>query len=137
APTGDWSIYSNEASIPTQCADGTNGTVFANSTPNVSLFARDYTSPRSLRSNLQWSGPILGNRFSAALEGTYSLNVDQPSFVDLNFSNTVGFTLADEGGRPVFAQPSSIVPSTGSIASRDARRFPNVFSRVAEMRSDM
>ncbi len=137
APAPDWTAYATDPSaIPSTCADGSTGTVFANSAPNVSLFARDYRSQRSLRSNLQWNGPILGNRFSATVEGTYSLNMHQSGFVDLNFNPVPRFQLADEGGRPVYVQPTSIVPTTGAIASGDAR-VSSLFSRVTEQRSDL
>ena len=133
----NWSAYrASASSIPGRCADGTTGTVFADATPNVSLFSKDYIAPRSLRSNLQWAGPVLNNRFSLSVDGTYSLNLNQTGFVDLNFNPQERFTLDDEGGRPVFVQPTSIVPGTGTIASRDAR-VSSLFSRVTEQRSDL
>jgi carboxypeptidase family protein len=134
APIPEWARYgSDPSSIPTQCADGS---VFANTLPNVNLFAKDYSAPRSLRSNLNWTGPILNNRLSAQVEATYSRNMNQPGFVDLNFAPVVQFTLADESRRPVFVRTSSIDPATGAIASRDAR-VSQLFSHVTEMRSDL
>jgi hypothetical protein len=136
-PLPDWSAYAaNGGMIPTRCADGSAGSVFANGAPNVTLLAKDWQAPRSLRSNLNWSGPVLSNRFSLSVDGTYSLNMNQSGFVDLNFSPTTRFTLADEGNRPVFVQPTSIVPTTGAIAARDAR-VSTLFNRVTEQRSDM
>ena len=136
-PVPDWGAYASDLDlVPDRCVDGTIGTVFANAAPNVSLFAKDFTAPRSIRSNLQWSGPIFDNRFSASIDATYSRNLDQAGMVDLNFNPTTRFTLDGEGGRPVFVQPTSIVPATGQIASRDARVSP-LFSRVTEMRSDL
>lgn len=136
-PSPDWNAYlSNPSAIPTRCADGTLGTVFSNAAPNVTLFSKDYRASRSVRSNLQWNGPILGNRFSATVDGTYSINMDQQSTLDLNFKPQTRFTLADESGRPVFVQPTSIVPSTGANASQDARVSPK-FSRVSEILSDL
>ena len=136
-PVPDWNAYvTSAAAIPTRCADGSTGTPFANATPNVTLFAKDYTSPRSVRSNLQWNGPVLANRFSATVEGTYSLNLNQQGAFDLNFKPQTRFSLADEAGRPVFVQPTSIVPATGVNASQDARVSPK-FSRVSELRSDL
>jgi hypothetical protein len=133
-PVPDWGTYLTDPSaVPTQCTDGS---LFASTVPNVTFFAEDYTAPRSLRSNLNWSGPILKNRFSAQIEATYSRNMNQSGFVDLNFSPTVQFTLPDEVHRPVFVSTSSIVPSTGAIASRDAR-VSQLFSRVTELRSDL
>jgi hypothetical protein len=136
-PTPDWQAYAaDESTIPTRCADGTTGSVFANAAPNVTLFAKDYSAPKSIRSNLQWNGPILGNRFAATIDGTFSLNMNQPGNLDLNFKPVTRFTLSDEAGRPVFVQPTSIVPATGANASQDAR-VTSKFSRVTELRSDL
>jgi hypothetical protein len=137
APIPAWSAYrANLSSVPERCADGSTGSVFADAAPNVSLFSNDYVAPRSLRSNLQWDGPILHNRFSANIDATYSLNLNQGSFVDLNFNPVERFALGNEGGRPVFVQPGSIVPTTGSIAASSARVSP-LFARVTEQRSDL
>ena len=133
-PTPDWSTYLNDPSAaPTQCADGS---VFASTVPNVTFFAKDYAAPRSLRSNLNWTGLLLNNRFIGNIEATYSRNMNQSGIVDLNFNPVVQFTLPDEDHRPVFVQPTSIVPTTGAIASSDARVSP-LFSRVTELRSDL
>ena len=133
-PTPDWSGYADDpTSVPSQCADGS---VFASNVPNVTFFADNYTAPRSLRSNLNWNGPILGNRFNAQVEATYSRNMNQSGVVDVNFNPTVRFNLPDESNRPVFVDSTSIVPTTGSIASRDAR-VSQLYSRVTEMRSDL
>jgi hypothetical protein len=134
APTPDWSSYVNDPSnVPAQCADGS---VFASTVPNVTFFAKDYASPRSLRSNLNWTGPLLNNLFTGNIEATYSRNMNQSGIVDLNFKPVVQFTLPDEAHRPVFVQTTSIVPTTGTIASRDAR-VSQLFSRVTELRSDL
>lgn len=136
-PIPDWAAYAADPSaIPGQCADGTSGSVFASTVPNVTLFAGDYAAPRSVRGNLQWNGPIFNNRFSATIEGTYSRNLNQRSSLDLNFRPEVRFLLPDEGGRPVYVQPGSIVPATGAIASGDARVSP-LFNHVTEQLSDL
>lgn len=136
-PLPDWTAYAEDpASVPTRCADGSTGTVFSNTAPNVTLFADDYSAPKSVRSNLQWSGPILGNRLSATIEGTYSANYDQSSPVDLNFNPVTRFTLPGEAGRPVYIRPTSIVPGTGATSPLDARVSPR-FSRVTRYQSDL
>ena len=136
APAANWSQYSaSQASIPNTCADGTNGTVFSNSTPNVVLFDPNYAAQRSLRSNLQWSGPILANRLTATIDGTWSRNQHQAGSVDINFAGATNFLLANEGGRPVYVSPLAIVPTTGQVAFRDARIIP-AFGRVTQNRSD-
>jgi len=135
-PAPNWTAYGDASRIPSVCADGTSGSVFANAAPNVTLFAKDFRAPRSVRSNLNWSGPVLGNRFNLTADGTFSYNQNQASFIDRNFAPTTRFTLASEGGRPVFVQLTSIVPFTGAIASSDGRVVPQ-FSRVTEQRSDV
>lgn len=135
-PVPDWSAYLDPSRIPTRCADGTTGTVFSNSAPNVTLFAKDYAPPRSIRSNLNWSGAILRNRLNASFDATYSVNLNQASFVDRNFAGTARFTLDGEGGRPVYVAPTSIVPATGGIAAADGRQVSQ-FQRVTEQRSDL
>lgn len=135
-PTPDWNAYTDPSRIPTRCADGTTGTVFSNSAPNVTLFAKDFIPSRSVRSNLSWSGAVLRNRFNATFDATYSLNTNQASFVDRNFAGITRFALENEANRPVFVLPTSIVPVTGGIAAADGR-VTSQFQRVTEQRSDL
>ena len=137
APIPDWNAYASDASsVPDRCADGTTGTVFSSSAPNVTLFSKDYSSSRSVRSNLQWSGPILKNRFNATIDGTYSLNLKQQGPLDLNFNPLARFALAGEDNRPVFVQPASIVANTGAVSPLDAR-YSQAFARVSQLGSDL
>lgn len=136
-PSADWLAYSaNPGSIPRQCADGSMGTVFANSSPNVTMFSRSYKPPLSLRSNLNWTGAILGNRLNATLDATWSLNRQQSGFTDLNFAGVQQFTLGNEASRPVYVNPGSIVPLTGALALGDSRLFQD-FQRVTQLGSDL
>ncbi len=135
-PTADWASYVDPSRIPSTCANGSGGTVFNNSAPNVTLFAKDWAAPSSVRSNLQWNGPILRNRFTATIDGTFSYNTRQGSIVDRNFAAVQRFALGNEGQRPVFVLPTSIVPLTGAIAAGDAR-VAQAFGRVTEQRSDL
>lgn len=136
APVPDWGSYVNDpATVPAQCA-GSSGSPFASTVPNVTLFSPGFEATRSLRSNLQWNGPVASNRFSATVDVTWSRNMNQASLMDLNFDGVTRFTLANEADRPVFVQPGSIIPQTGAIASRDAR-VTQLFARVSEQRSDL
>lgn len=137
APIANWASYANGGQAgPSTCADGTSGTVFSTTAPNVTLFDKDYSAPRSLRSNLNWSGNTLGNRFSIYADVTYALNLNQASSLDLNFNPTQQFALGSEGNRPVYAHASGIVPTTGAIAGSEAR-VTNSFFHVNELRSDL
>jgi hypothetical protein len=121
-PLPQWANWlTNAATIPQQCADGSVASPFTNRAPNVTLFSSDYNATRSVRSNLQWNGPVLRNRFSLSIDATYSRNMNQPAQFDLNFAGTPRFTLAEEAGRPVFVPASSIDPVTGAAAPRDSR----------------
>jgi hypothetical protein len=134
-PVPQWGAYGSGDALPDRCADGTAGSFFASGAPNVTLFAPGYGPSRTVRSNLAWSGSVLDARFSFGVDGTYSLNLNQPRVVDLNFDPTARFALGDDG-RPVYVASSSIVPGTGAIAARDAR-VTDAFNRVTEMRSDL
>ena len=136
-PTPNWSQYQTDLNnIPSTCADGTGGTVFASSTPNVLLFEPNYAAQRSLRANLNWSGAILKDLFAASADVTVSRNYAQAGNFDINFPGVQGFALTNEGGRPVYVTPNVIVPTSGQIAWRDARVFTQ-FGRVTEQRSDL
>ena len=133
-PVANWLEYmQSTGSIPTTCAGDI--TTYSSSVPNVSLFAPDYIPQRSWRAILNWNMPILNNRFRMSSGATYSLNLNQQSQIDLNFSQQSKFTLPSEG-RPVFANLTSIVPATGSTLSRDARITQN-YAQVTDYLSDL
>jgi hypothetical protein len=133
-PSPQWGTYLQDATaIPTTCAGGAQGVVFANASPNVVLYDPDYRSPRSVRGNLLLSLPLKAVRLF--LEGTWSLNLNEPTPMDLNFRDSARFVLAAEGGRPVFVPSASIDPGSGGIDWR-ASRLSEGFSRVTALRSD-
>lgn len=137
APTPDWDNYLNDlGTLPTTCADGTSGTVFSTGAPSATAFNRDYRQPRSLRSAIDWSSPVLDNRFVLGAQAVYSYNLNQTGTVDLNLNATPRFTLGSEGGRPVFAPASSIVSATGNI-STVATRVDTSFQRMTLQSSDL
>lgn len=136
-PVPDWTSFAADLnSIPRTCADGTTGSVFSNSSPNVTLFLPDYYAQRSLRSNLGWQGPVLKNRFNFSVDATYSRNQRQQGGIDINFPNVERFALSNEAGRPVYVAPSAIVGATGQVAWRDARLFPQ-YGRVTAQTSEL
>jgi hypothetical protein len=136
-PSPDWAAYMNNlGAIPSTCANGAASAPLASGVPNVTLFDQSYASPRALRSNLQWSGAILDNRFRANVDATYSLNMNQAGTYDLNFNPATQFSLANEGNRPVYARASSIVPGSGAISANEAR-VSSAYSHVSQLRSDL
>jgi Carboxypeptidase regulatory-like domain len=137
APVPDWSSYQNRSSIPGACADSSTGSsIFSNVAPSVFAFDPHFAQPRALRTAADWSSPILDNRVVLGLQGIYSWNMNQPGIVDVNLDPTRGFSLPSEGGRPVFVDPTAIVPATGSIAIANSRLSP-AFRNVAINKSDL
>jgi carboxypeptidase family protein len=133
-PLPDWSDYlSSTGAIPASCAGDV--TTFSSTVPNVSLFAPDYIPQRSWRANLNWNAPILNNRFRLSSGGTYSLNLNQQSQIDLNFNRMAAFRLPGEN-RAVYTNAVNIVPATGAILSRDARVSQD-FAQVTDYLSDL
>ncbi|HTI64833.1 MAG TPA: carboxypeptidase-like regulatory domain-containing protein [Gemmatimonadaceae bacterium] len=136
-PFPTWGEFlSDPSSVPTRCADGSAGTVYATEAPNVTLFDPAFREPQSVRAAADWSGPVLDNRFVLGVQAIASNGVHQPGGVDLNLDRSPQFALPHEADRPVFAEASAIIPATGSIAGGAARRTP-AFARVWMEQSDL
>ncbi|MEP6834636.1 MAG: carboxypeptidase-like regulatory domain-containing protein [Gemmatimonas sp.] len=136
-PTVDWAKFLSEnASIPGACRNGASNNSFANTRPNVTLFARTFAPERSVRTNLSWSGAAVRNRFNLYINGTFSYNAHQANFVDLNLKTTPQFALAEEGARPVYVPSTSIDGSSGLTALLDSRVAPE-FNSVSELQSGL
>jgi hypothetical protein len=136
-PFPDWNAFlTDPTAIPSRCADGSSGSVFASASPNVVFFDERLRQPSSLRAAADWSGPVLDNRFVLGVQGIVSTGRNQIGAFDINLDPTTRFSLASEGGRPVFVDPSAIVPATGSIAV-SASRKSTAFQRVTLERSDL
>jgi hypothetical protein len=130
-PVPDWNAYARDASlIPAECM---GPSALIDSGVGVRLFDRSYAPPESWRAALGWTSTIGG--MHVAVDGVYSLNLHQPSSVDLNFTGRDRFTLADEG-RPVFVPSASIDPRTGLVSVSGGRVSP-MFGRVVKSVSDL
>jgi hypothetical protein len=136
-PFPEWnSFLTDPASIPSRCANGSMGSVFASVSPNVVLFDEPLRQPSSFRAAADWSGPVMDSRFVLGVQGIVSTGRNQMGAVDINLDPTTRFSLTVEGGRPVFVDPAAIVPATGSIAASASRRS-TAFQRVTVERSDL
>lgn len=133
-PTPDWRAYVAGGGVPSQCADGSSGTVLAQQAPPVALFAPNYQLFESWRPTLSLLSRI--SRLTVVLGGTMTYNRHMPGVYDVDFLGVPRFTLGDEGNRPVFVSPGSIVPASGTAAYTESR-VSNAFSHVAEARSDL
>jgi hypothetical protein len=133
-PPPDWKSYElNPATVPTQC-EAANDVVthFADASPSVSLFDPSYQPPKSWRGNLSYASTVHSLLYS--IEGIYSINLNQPGRINLNFSG-VPYFLTNEG-RPVYVGTSSIDPSSGIASTVDARKMPS-FGPVIMNRADL
>lgn len=131
-PLPTWDGWEAGAPLPTACAGGAPG-LLVDAAPSVLALAPGYTAPRSWRANLAWSTVRAGAWVQ--LEGTWSLNLNQPGTTDANFAGTPRFALADDA-RPVFVDPASIDGRTGAVSPVGARRA-DAFGRVLLRRSDL
>ncbi len=135
-PTPNWAAYAaDESLIPSTCVAGVGTPYLADVAPAVDLVAPGFDAPRSWRSSLGLMTAAKGLVIN--LDGALSLNLNQPSVYDVNFSGVPKFTLADEG-REVYTSASSIVPGNGALSSVESRRaasFGPVLSRLSDMRS--
>ncbi|HEY8311018.1 MAG TPA: hypothetical protein VIG47_10705, partial [Gemmatimonadaceae bacterium] len=136
-PTPDWQSYiADPAAAPTSCLEGTSGSSnFSAVRPAVTLFAPDFEAPRSWRASLGLQHRLFGN-ITASADGSYARGVALYGVRDLNLNTTPAFTLADEGGRPVYAPIGAIVTSTGQVTSSGSRIHPE-YGQVLELTSGL
>jgi len=131
-PTPDWQSYlSDTAAIPSTCL---NESTLADTAPSVTLLDRAWAPVESWRATLGYSRTLLSTYLS--IDANYSLNLHQPGTVDLNFAGTPQFSLANEGGRPVFVAPTSIDSRSGAISAVQSRTSP-AYGRVVDQVSDL
>ncbi|HEY8176315.1 MAG TPA: carboxypeptidase regulatory-like domain-containing protein [Gemmatimonadaceae bacterium] len=132
-PAPDWTSYEADPStIPTQCA-GPATPVTSGQRSNVTVFDPAFSSPRSERASLG-ATHRLGDRYGVSLDYTFALGTSLYGLRDLNLAATPQFTLANEGGRPVFAPASTIFPTTGAVSLFASRRVP-AYGQVIEVSS--
>jgi hypothetical protein len=135
-PTPDWSIWTgDDADIPTTCTGGTVNAPPITAHPNVTVFDKSFEAPRAWRASLGAQRRIF-DRMQLSVDGNFARGVSQYGFHDLNLNTTPKFTLGDEGGRPVFANPSDIVPATGAVSIASSRIDPQ-FGQVIAVGSDL
>lgn len=136
APTPDWNSYLlDPSSIPTTCGVGGPPSVPTRS-PTVTVFDPEFSAARAIRSSFGVSKRF--GLYSISADMNFALGRSQTGFTDLNLVANPGFTLANEGNRPVFVPANTIVPetgTTGSLASRLHPEFGQVLSIASDLRS--
>jgi hypothetical protein len=135
-PAPDWSVWSGDDSgIPTACTGGAVNAPPVTARPNVTVFDKRFGAPRAWRASLGAQRRLF-DRMQLSVDANYARGVDQYGFRDLNLDATPKFTLGAEGGRPVFASPSAIVPATGAVSVISSRIAPQ-FGQVIAVGSDL
>jgi hypothetical protein len=135
-PVPDWSLFRGDPlTIPDTCADGDAVQRSSGRAPNVTVFTSSFTAPRSLRASLEVERRLT-ERWTATLSNTMNLGRSLYGVSDLNLDARPRFTLAAEGGRPVFVDPSAIVGRTGTIGMMGSRVHPE-FGQVLEIGSSL
>jgi hypothetical protein len=133
-PSPDWEAFlSDPASVASACNGSSE--VFANQRRSVTVFSPDFGAPRAWRGSLGFNRRI-AERFNFSLDASFARGVSQTSARDVNLDTTSRFTLANEGGRPVFVPATSIVPSSGAISLTGSRLTPR-FGVVTQINSDL
>jgi hypothetical protein len=132
-PQVDWKAVLRDPSlIPSTCADGTAASQFTVATPRVQTFDPGWSPSAAWRANLGWSS-YLTARLRVSVDVQYSINTHQASSIDRNFDPTTRFTLPFEGDRPVFVNPTAIVPASGAVSLVSSRVVPQYSTVMSSM----
>ena len=138
-PVPDWTAYLNDpSSIPTQCLDvpgGMSAVPLSGQRRNVTTFENGFSAPKVWRTSLGGSRRFF-QRYNFSLDGSLAYGVNQTGSHDLNLDATPKFTLANEGGRPVYSAPTSIISSTGATSITASRIHPE-YGSVTELTSQL
>ncbi|MEO5799761.1 MAG: TonB-dependent receptor [Gemmatimonadales bacterium] len=113
-PTPDWNSYANDPnSIPTQCVGGGSSPILTGR-PSVTVYDANYGAAKTYRSSLGITRRFW-NTWSLNVDASYVRGVGQSASRDLNLNETARFNIGNEGNRPVFADPTQIISTTGAI----------------------
>jgi hypothetical protein len=134
-PPLDWNYFqSATADLPVECAGGLPG-ITTSPLPNIIAIDPSFQVPRTLRASLNISRQF-AKVWNVSLDGSFSNGYAGIASRDLNLLARPQFLLADEGNRPVYVNPGSIIASTGAIALRDSRVVPE-FGTVSVISSPL
>ena len=136
-PVPDWTSYlTDPSSIPTQCP-GVGGPPIAaplsGQRRNVTTFEDGFSAPKVWRASLGGSRRFF-QRYNFSIDGSFAYGVNQTGSHDLNLDASRKFSLASEGGRPVYSNPASIISTTGATSITASRLHPE-YGSVTELTS--
>jgi hypothetical protein len=120
-PAARWESYrSDPSSVPTRC-DGDDETR-ANDRSGATGFTRGFDVPGLWRASLEAFWLHKESDTSLEVAASASRGRGLPLGFDRNLAVSPAFTLADEGGRPVYAAAGAIDPATGRAVLSASRR---------------
>jgi hypothetical protein len=102
----------------------------------VRVFDPSYHQQTSWRGSLSVDGIRVPHQWIVRLTASGSYVTNGSSSIDVNLNPQARFTLANEGGRPVYVDANAIVPTTGSISTAASRVSP-LFTTVTKAVSDL
>lgn len=136
APVPEWGAYAADpAAIPTTCASGAGSGGFQQTAPTVAALGGNFASPRAIRASLGLNHRIW-NTFTIGVDASLSRGRAQSGVRDLNLQTASGFSLANEGGRPVFV-PQAVIDGATAQLPIAASRIDPAFGRVLVVESDL
>ncbi|HYJ80214.1 MAG TPA: TonB-dependent receptor, partial [Longimicrobiaceae bacterium] len=136
APVPDWASYTDDPStIPTACLGGAPGSPARRGRPNVSVFADDFSAPRSWRASLGFQAQ-LRRTLGVTLDVSQAWGVSLFGVRDLNLDTSGATTLPAEGGRPLYAPVDSVSQTSGAVPLYASRLHPEL-ANVFEVGSDL
>ncbi len=122
-PLPDWDNFAADvASIPTQCIGGVSSPT-TTGRRTVTTYADDYGAPKTWRANMGLSRRFW-NTYNLTIDASFVRGVGQSATRDINLAAQPAFALANEDGRPVYANPTQIVPTTGAVPLTASRVDP-------------
>jgi hypothetical protein len=123
-PLANWQDYiTHPEDVPTECLNNQSTPVITG-TPSITAYDPSYGAAKTKRASFGLTRRIT-QRVQFNLDAQYVRGVGQAGSMDLNLNTAIPhFTLANEGNRPVYSDPSQIFPSTGQIPLSASRIDP-------------
>ncbi|HEX8362464.1 MAG TPA: TonB-dependent receptor [Longimicrobium sp.] len=136
-PVPDWAAFQGGTEyIPSACLDGGGVTTPGSGRgTRVTVFDPGFDASRSWRASLGVQRS-LSRTARISVDGIVARGVSLQGVRDLNLNTVPRFTLAQEGGRPVFVPVASVVAGTGAVGYLASRLHPE-FGQVTEYNSDL
>ncbi len=113
-PIPNWNSFANDPStIPSQCLGG-GSTPILTGRPSVTVYDANYGAAKTYRGSLGLTRRFW-NTWALNVDASYVRGVGQSASRDLNLNETARFTIGNEVNRPVYADPTQIITTTGAI----------------------